>query len=433
MYFLDLMSSRRRKHLTHSNGGDDSGGSGDKSDDEGKSPHELVDEEERANNPVRETEELMEKDRKREKKEKERLKKEQEEKEKAEKSRIEKRKEELRNQIDILTYESRLADLEEHLEMEKKRSRMRLEDELEDLEQNRKRMKIHHESSLLSSKLHLVAKQNEWNDHVENQPDRRKNPVISTNRRGEVEVVVSDRMIELTGVITYETSEYVTDRIHYYNNKCSTSPIFIIIDYSPGGSVMAGYRILKSMESSQAPIYVVVKSYAASMAAAITTMAQHSMVFPNAIVLHHQIWTRGCGNLKQQEEQLSELKEWWKRLAGPICKKLGISLTEWQKRMYENNSDGDWKVFGDQAVKLGWVDQVVDKIRHTGLVDNPDKARCNGYRWGPHHFCFQCRMNGGGEEAERKHTVQHEKILPPLRPLDYYWVYNKDGYYELAK
>lgn len=410
----------------HKNGGEDGSGGEDKSDDEGKTPHELVDDEERANNPVRETEELMEKDRKREKKEKERLRKEREEHEKAEKSRVDKKKEELRNKIDILTYESRLSDLKEHLEMEKKRSRMRLEDDLEDLEHQRKKMKIHHETQLLSSKLHLVAKKNEWNDHAENQPKRLKNPVTSKNRRGEVELIISDRLIEMTGVITYETSEYVTDRIHYYNNQ-GDEPIFIVIDYSPGGSVMAGYRILKAMESSKASIYVVVKSYAASMAAAITTMAEHSMVFPNAVILHHQIWTRGVGNLKQQEEQLDDLKEWWKRLAGPICKKLGISLTKWREMMYANNSDGDWKVFGDQAVKLGWANQVIDKIRHTGLTENPDKVRYGGHRW--RHFCFQCKMNGDST----KHTVQHEKVLSPLRPLDYYWVYNKDGFYELSK
>ena len=50
--------------------------------------------------------------------------------------------------------------------------------------------------------------------------------------------------------------------------------IFIVIDTSPRGSVMAGYRILKAMESSDAPVHVVVKSFAASMAAAITTLGE---------------------------------------------------------------------------------------------------------------------------------------------------------------
>ena len=37
---------------------------------------------------------------------------------------------------------------------------------------------------------------------------------------------------------------------------------------------MAGYRILKAMEASDAPVHVVVKSHAASMAACITTLAE---------------------------------------------------------------------------------------------------------------------------------------------------------------
>ena len=52
---------------------------------------------------------------------------------------------------------------------------------------------------------------------------------------------------------------------------------------------MAGYKILKAMEGSAAPVYVVVKSFAASMAANIATQSKKSFAYPNAIILHHQI------------------------------------------------------------------------------------------------------------------------------------------------
>ena len=102
-------------------------------------------------------------------------------------------------------------------------------------------------------------------------------------------MVISDRRIPLNGPITNETADYVTTRIHFFNNKDPKLPIFIVIDDSPGGSVMAGYRILKAMEGSDAPVHVVVKSFAASMAAAIATLAKHSYAYPNAVILHHQI------------------------------------------------------------------------------------------------------------------------------------------------
>ena len=41
------------------------------------------------------------------------------------------------------------------------------------------------------------------------------------------------------------------------------------------------------------------------MAAVITTLAPHSYVYPNAVILHHQILSFSFGNLTEQKEQLA--------------------------------------------------------------------------------------------------------------------------------
>lgn len=386
--------------------------------DEDKTPSEEIDDEEKENNPVKETQEQMDHEKEREKKTRE--KKEKEEKEKVhqeKKTAAERHRDAIRCKIDTVTYEHRLSGLEEHLEMEKKRSRMRLEGELQDLEFQCKRRKLNHKQQMLQSQITLKEKKKEWNDWIDREPEYLENPMKELDH-GEIELVLSDRIIELSGAITYYTSEYVTDRIHYYNNQ-SDSPIFLIIDHSPGGSVMAGYRILKAMDSSQADVYVIVKSFAASMAATITTLAKHSFAYPNAIILHHQIWSRSAGNLRQHEEQLVDLKEWWRRLAEPLAQKLNLTTNQWRTMMYEKNSDGDWREFGDEAVKLGWVDYVVHRLRKTGKDRHPDKTQPL--------FCFFCQTNG----CHEKHNQSHERYLPCLRPLDYYWVYNPDNYYQI--
>lgn len=295
---------------------------------------------------------------------------------------------------------------------------MRIAGDLEDLEHSSKRRKLNHAHQLLQDQINLKSKKKEWKEWIEHDPEYLKDP-MRENEEGQVELVLSDRIIELTGVITYYTAEYVTDRIHYYNNQ-NDYPIFLVIDHSPGGSVMAGYRILKSIDSSQAPIYVVVKSFAASMAATITTLAKHSYVYPNAILLHHQIWSQNMGNLKQHEEQLADLKEWWKRLAEPVAEKLGLTTVQWRTMMYEKNSDGNWKEFGDQAVKLGWADYVVHRLIETGKDHHPDKNSPS--------FCFFCQTNS---VSEGQHNQSHERFLPGLRPLDYYWIYNPNNYYQV--
>ena len=234
-------------------------------------------------------------------------------------------------------------------------------------------------------------------------------------------VVISDRRIPLNGIITNTTADFITSRIQYWNNKDRELPIFIVIDSSPGGSVMAGYRILKSMESSDAPVHVVVKSFAASMTAAITTLAEESYAYPNAVMLHHQISSMVVGqlNLTQQREFHEESQRWWTRLGNPIAEKMGITTDELIKQMYARSSSGDWSEFAEQAKDLKWVNHIVNGIDETSVNKNPDteSAKPNEPE-SPNALVEEVDSNG-----------QPFAWLPRLNPKDVYFIYNPDGYY----
>lgn len=237
-------------------------------------------------------------------------------------------------------------------------------------------------------------------------------------------LVISDRRITLNGMITSPTADYVADRIDYWNNKDKKLPVFIVIDNCPGGSVMAGYRILKSMESSEAPIHVVVKSFAASMAACIATLADHSYCFPNSIILHHQISSQIAFarlNLTQQKEFYQDSTRWWERLASPVAEKMGISTDDFIKRMYEKSSSGDWTEFGDQAKELKWVNHVVSGIEETSFTRDPDAAAEKPKPATP-VISLEEQI-----DPEGKPFV----YLPRLNPKDVYFLYNPDGYYRV--
>jgi len=233
-------------------------------------------------------------------------------------------------------------------------------------------------------------------------------------------LTISDRRITLNGVIGEAAADNISKRIDYFNNQNREYPIFIVIDRSPGGSVMAGYKILKAMEGSYAPVYVVVKSYAASMAAAITTLAKKSYAYPNAIILHHQILAFGYGNLTEQKEMLKDLEEWWKRLAKPISEKMGISLDEFISRMYKNRSSGDWREFADQAKTIRWVDEVVTSIREESYIKNPDLDKTEETPNNP--------LQEFIDSDSRRYV-----LLPRLDPVDCYYLYNPDNYYRLSR
>lgn len=239
-------------------------------------------------------------------------------------------------------------------------------------------------------------------------------------------LTISDRRIPLNGPISMRTADRIQERIDYFNNQNTEYPIFIVIDASPGGSVMAGYKILKAMEGSAAPVYTVVKSFAASMAAGITTLSKQSYAYPNAILLHHQIWTSSGGNLTEQREGVRELEEWWRRLAAPIAAKMGIGLEDFIKQMYANRSTGDWIAFGDKARDLKWVDHIVTTIREESYDRNPDAVpTASTARYA------STTPDLGEEQVDP--TGRSYQILPRLNPLDRYYLYNPDGYYRQSR
>lgn len=268
-----------------------------------------------------------------------------------------------------------------------------------------------------SAEIDLWEKRGDWKNRVNREIQYTEEPLKDGV------LTISDRRIPLNGPITMETADYICERIDYFNNQNPTYPIFIVIDSSPGGSVMAGYRILKAMEGSPAPVYTVVKSFAASMAAGITTLAKRSFAYPNAIILHHQLSSGNFGNLTVQQEAVRNMEEWWRRLATPVANKMGIPLDEFVKQMYANTSTGDWKEFADRAKELKWVDEIVETIREESLVKNPDIADATPQRQPTSPYLSEQTDSEGNRY----------QLLPRLNPLDCYYLYNPDGYYRTEK
>jgi ATP-dependent Clp protease protease subunit len=279
------------------------------------------------------------------------------------------------------------------------------------------------EAEALQAEIQLRDTKDKTFDVVLDDQDYLRNP-----HQGDA-VYVSDRRIALNGPIISGTADWVTQRIHYFNNQDPDLPIFIVIDDCPGGSVMQGYRIVEAIEQSDAPIHVVVKSFAASMAAVITTLADHSYAYPNAIILHHQMSSGMMGNLTQQEEQLENAKEWARRLADPVADKMGVSYDRFVELMYENNSNGDWEEFADQARELKWVNHVVDEIREVGIRRRPTGAAPQPWFW---FFFGQAPGEdpvNGAEMVRRDDEGRPFVQLPPLRPFDHYFLYDPQGFF----
>jgi ATP-dependent Clp protease protease subunit len=273
------------------------------------------------------------------------------------------------------------------------------------------KLKKNQQAEELAQKIATYEKQREWETLAEKPIEYLKEPY--SNGR----LVITDRRISLNGFIFTGFADYVTERINFFNNKNSEYPIFLVIDYCAGGSVMEGSKIVKAMQNSRAPVYVVVKSFAASMAAVITTLAKRSFAYPDAIIVHHQVWGNFAGNVTQQQEQLQMTKEWAKRVMQPVAEKMGLSLQAMIEQMYQHNSDGNWREFADAAVKLKWVDHLVEDIKETSYLKYPAEKEESTV------VIQQAKYEK--QDAQGQRYIQ----LPRLNPLDVYHLYNPDNYY----
>ena len=253
----------------------------------------------------------------------------------------------------------------------------------------------------------------------------RKNPLHNGT------LYISDRRIALNGVVTARMAAHAIERINFYNNQSAEHPIFIVIDSSPGGSVEAGFQILKAMESSKAPVHVVVKKFAASMAAVITTLAERSYCYNNTIILHHQMSTVTYGNMADLQDQLRVARQWYERLGTPVARKMGLTLDAFTKQMYTHFASGDWEEFGDNARKLKWVDHVVDRIVETSIVDIRQTPGPSPHG-APIVISTASSPHGLSEDCQPKLDEKGKTYiqLPLLEnPFDAWWIYDKRNLY----
>jgi len=322
--------------------------------------------------------------------------------------------------------EDERAKLERQAALEAARSTARLSErnnKIRELEAEAKQLQLEAANTIsrLSNELARFQKEDEARKvATKAKPKYLKEPLVDGT------LVISDRRIAFNGAVTEGLADYVSQRINFYNNQSSEFPIFIVVDNSPGGSVAAGYQIQKAMAASKAPVYVVVKGFAASMTAVIATLAERSYCYPNTIILHHQVSNSARGNMTVLKEQVEFTNRWFERLGTPVAKKMGLTLPEFVKQMYANDSSGDWQAFGEKAKELKWVDNIVERIEETAILDRLPPAPTVVAM--PTPRTAQADAAGVVQKTDDKGHTYFE--LPALsNPFDAWWIYDPRGQY----
>lgn len=195
-------------------------------------------------------------------------------------------------------------------------------------------------------------------------------------------IKITDRMIEMPQVITGKNSNDIVKKINFFNRK-NNYPIFLMIDICYGGSVVGGEKIIRGIQTSKAKIYIVVKSFAASMAAVIaSTFPENSYFLKNALILHHEISNGVQGNFSQHKDNVKMLTKWQEKLFAPIAARKGMTVEAFIKTLYEIKRDGDANLFAEEAVKEKWIFNTIDGIDDGSFSEKPVSGGIPGLLFG---------------------------------------------------
>ena len=127
---------------------------------------------------------------------------------------------------------------------------------------------------------------------------------------------------------------------------------------SPGGSVTAGLAIYDTMQYMKPEVSTICIGIAASMASVLLSAGTKGKRFclPNSEVMIHQVMggTQGqATDIKIHAEHILKIKD---RLNHLLSKHTGKDLAT-----VEKDSDRDYFMSADEAVKYGIVDKVIEK------------------------------------------------------------------------
>lgn len=130
---------------------------------------------------------------------------------------------------------------------------------------------------------------------------------------------------------------------------------------SPGGSVDAGFRLVKKMEESKLPIYCVVDNEAASMAMYILQACTDRAMTDRATVMWHEPWMGGmiAGGEKKFNNIAQRLKVLRDSSTRFIVRKTNIPFVEMVERI---KGGGEWWFDVGEALDRNVIDAVYESV-----------------------------------------------------------------------
>jgi ATP-dependent Clp protease protease subunit len=169
--------------------------------------------------------------------------------------------------------------------------------------------------------------------------------------------LLKERIIFLGTEINDDVSNLVIAQLLFLQSEDAEKDISIYIN-SPGGVVTAGMAIYDTMQFVKCPITTYCMGQAASMGAVLLAAGTKGKRFalPNSRIMIHQPLGGSQGQATDIEIQTKEILRMKKRLNEILADHTGKPL-----KTIEKDTDRDFFMSAEEAVKYGLVDEVVTK------------------------------------------------------------------------
>lgn len=195
--------------------------------------------------------------------------------------------------------------------------------------------------------------------------------VVEQTHRGEraydiYSRLLKDRIVFIGSPINDDVANLVIAQILFLESEDPDKDIHLYIN-SPGGIVTAGLAIYDTMQYVKPDVSTLCMGLAASMGALLLAAGARGKRFalPHARILIHQPSGGFHGQATDIDIQAREILRMKEELNRILCDHTGQTLDKIMK-----DSDRDFYMTGDEAMKYGIVDQVVERRE----VEKPKKV-----------------------------------------------------------
>lgn len=185
--------------------------------------------------------------------------------------------------------------------------------------------------------------------------------VIEQSGRGEraydiYSRLLKERVVFLVGPVNDATANLIVAQLLFLESENPDKDIYFYIN-SPGGSVTAGLAIYDTMQFIKPDVSTLCIGQAASMGAFLLTAGAKGKRYclPNSRVMIHQPLGGFQGQASDIEIHAKEILYLKERLNGMLSRHTGQPMD-----VIERDTDRDFFMSGEEAVKYGLVDKVLE-------------------------------------------------------------------------